>query len=544
MATYVSRPAWELRARSVMSARLVVPLGLGLLVALSLMLRNDELNVGYWVDEGLSVGIADRPLTDIPGILHQDGSPPLYYCLLNLWMALTDSGEKATHTLSVVFALAAVPLAFWGAGLVFDRRAAWFAAVLTALNPYLSQYAQETRMYTLVVLLSLLATSLYLRAYTVDERPARRWPVLFGLALAAALYTHNWALFLGVAMFIAWVGILCLAPRPERRWRLRDGALGFGLAALLYLPWVPTLLFQAAHTGAPWSRRPNYEQLTMEATHRLLGHTAWLVLVVAAGGGVVALLRAGRGRQLTAQGRAVAAVGIVAVGTMLLAYGASQLSPAWAMRYLAVAVPPFLLLVAAGLAASRGLGILGLVIVSILWGYDVWPTTKSNVRDVATADRPEPEPRRRGRVDPARAGARAAPLPAAGAALRDAHRLREGRRRHRLARRRRAPRGELRAARPRADPRRPPARPPARADHADHLRHGALAGAVDQARAPALGGVQPVSDQRHALSPDRDLPAVSAPARAQPRRGDGVGQDDRLTVAAGSGAAGAGTPPP
>ena len=392
MATYVSRPAWELRARSVMSARLVVPLGLGLLVALSLMLRNDELNVGYWVDEGLSVGIADRPLTDIPGILHQDGSPPLYYCLLNLWMALTDSGEKATHTLSVVFALAAVPLAFWGAGLVFDRRAAWFAAVLTALNPYLSQYAQETRMYTLVVLLSLLATSLYLRAYTVDERPARRWPVLFGLALAAALYTHNWALFLGVAMFIAWVGILCLAPRPERRWRLRDGALGFGLAALLYLPWVPTLLFQAAHTGAPWSRRPNYEQLTMEATHRLLGHTAWLVLVVAAGGGVVALLRAGRGRQLTAQGRAVAAVGIVAVGTMLLAYGASQLSPAWAMRYLAVAVPPFLLLVAAGLAASRGLGILGLVIVSMLWGYDVWPITKSNVRDVATAVGPSLSP--------------------------------------------------------------------------------------------------------------------------------------------------------
>jgi hypothetical protein len=32
--------------------------------------------------------------------------------------------------------------------------------------------------------------------------------------------------------------------------------------------------------------QPDYEQITMEATHRLLGHTAWLVLVVAAGGGV------------------------------------------------------------------------------------------------------------------------------------------------------------------------------------------------------------------------------------------------------------------
>ena len=100
--------------------------------------------------------------------------------LLHVWMSLTGSGEKATHTLSLLFALAAVPVAFWGAGLTFGRRAAWFAAVLTALNPFLSQYAQETRMYSLVVLLSMLATSLFLRAYTGDERPARRWPVLFG----------------------------------------------------------------------------------------------------------------------------------------------------------------------------------------------------------------------------------------------------------------------------------------------------------------------------------------------------------------------------
>jgi hypothetical protein len=168
--------------------------------------------------------------------------------------------------------------------------------------------------------------------------------------------------------------------------------LGFGLAALLYLPWVPTLLFQAAHTGAPWSRKPEYEAITMEATHRLLGHTAWLVLVVSAGGGAVALVRAGRGRQLTAHGRAVLAVGFVAVATVLLAYGTSQLAPAWAMRYLAVAVPPFLLLCAAGLAANRGTGLAGLAIVVILWGYDVWPTTKSNVRQVSEAIAPSVSP--------------------------------------------------------------------------------------------------------------------------------------------------------
>ena len=51
-----------------------------------------------------------------------------------------------------------------------------------------------------------------------------------------------------------------------------------------------------------------------------------------------------------------------------------------------------LLLVAAGLAAARGLGTLGLIIVVILWGYDVWPTTKSNVRPVAHAIGPSLSP--------------------------------------------------------------------------------------------------------------------------------------------------------
>ena len=279
---------------------MVVPLGLALLVwSQPRLLRTSELDVGYWVDEGLSVGIADRPLTDIPGILRQDGSPPLYYMLLHVWMSLTDSGERATHALSLLFALAAVPVAFWGARAAVRRaaprgsRPCW-----PRCNPYLSQYAQETRMYSLVVLLSLLATLAASCAPTPSTSArARRWPVLFGLALAVALYTHNWALFLGVAMFVAWLALLLLAAAPPSAGaRLRDGALGFGVTALLYLPWVPTLLFQAAHTGAPWSRKPDYEQITMEATHRLLGHTA----LARAGGGRGR--RRGRARRAPAAG--------------------------------------------------------------------------------------------------------------------------------------------------------------------------------------------------------------------------------------------------
>ena len=37
---------------------------------------------------------------------------------------------------------------------------------------------------------------------------------------------------------------------------LRDAVLAYGAVAIVYLPWVPSLLFQAKHTGAPWSEAP------------------------------------------------------------------------------------------------------------------------------------------------------------------------------------------------------------------------------------------------------------------------------------------------
>ncbi len=66
-----------------------------------------------WLDEGISVGIASHPLGSIPGLLRQDGSPPLYYGLLHLWMSAFGTADDTTHLPSLVFALAMVPTALW-----------------------------------------------------------------------------------------------------------------------------------------------------------------------------------------------------------------------------------------------------------------------------------------------------------------------------------------------------------------------------------------------------------------------------------------------
>ena len=96
------------RARALPS---VGPLSTGLLVpaavlfvlfAASLYLRTKSLGESLWMDEGLSIGIASQPLFDIPGVLRVDGSPPLYYMLLSVWIDVFGDGPADTQSLSMV----------------------------------------------------------------------------------------------------------------------------------------------------------------------------------------------------------------------------------------------------------------------------------------------------------------------------------------------------------------------------------------------------------------------------------------------------------
>ena len=116
------------------------------------------------------------------------------------------------------------------------RRAPRGGRGIVAICPFLTYYAQEARMYTLVAVLSLVATAAFVR----------RRPVVLVVALTLLLYTHTWGVFLFAAFALVWLV----------RDRGRGGLLVGAAVAVLYLPWVPSLVFQALHTGAPWSHAP------------------------------------------------------------------------------------------------------------------------------------------------------------------------------------------------------------------------------------------------------------------------------------------------
>lgn len=342
--------------------------GLVGLLALSLWLRTRALDGSLWIDEAISRGIATHGIADIPAALRRDGSPPLYYVLLHGVIELFGDDEVALRSLSLLAALLTVPAAFWAGGVAAGRRAAWIAAALAALNPFLTIYAQEARMYSLVALLSVLACGSFARGFVDGDRRHR---ALFALVLAALLYTHAWAIFLAL-------GFAAAAAAHSRR-RLRDAVVPFAAAALAFAPWLPTLVDQARHTGAPWSKTPSVADL-LGAVPGALDGGGGAAAVIAVG--AFGFARASRDRRTA---RILLLLALAASVALVAAWASSHVEPSWATRYLAIVVGPVIVLGAVGLAHAGRVGIVATAAVSVLWLAYAPPADKSNLRAIAAS---------------------------------------------------------------------------------------------------------------------------------------------------------------
>jgi len=350
------------------------------LVALSAYVRTRAIGGSFWMDEGLSVGISSHAFSAIPGVLRQDGSPPLYYLLLHVWMDVFGRSETAVHWLSLTAALLTIPSAMWAGWSLWGKRAGYTGAVLCSLVPFLTAYGEEARMYALMALLALLTSAFFLHAFVYRRRG---YIAAFAIGQALMLYTHSWGIFFGVGAFLALAYLWWIAPKPERRGLLVDGALAFGGAAVLYLPWVPTLLYQSAHTGAPWANKPRFGVPIQIARDVLGGYGPAVGLLLVGGFGLAVLLGARRARG-DRERQSVFVLAGIALVTLSLAWLLSQVSPAWASRYFAAMVGPLLLLLALGLSRAGRLGIVALFVICLFW---IKPTQyvdgyKSDVRDI------------------------------------------------------------------------------------------------------------------------------------------------------------------
>lgn len=192
-----------------------------------------------WLDEANGLRVTQLGLPALWAGQTELYHPPLFYMLLERWLAL-GSGEFFLRFPSVCFTVLSVLAAARLAGAWFGRGVALTTALLMALSPVLLWYAQELRPYALLVLISLVTTICVTRLYL---RPGVGWWLAAAAAITAAIYLHYFALLLLGVHALVWLALL--AARRTRWWTAILAAAAWAAALVAYWPWMQSPAFAA-----------------------------------------------------------------------------------------------------------------------------------------------------------------------------------------------------------------------------------------------------------------------------------------------------------
>ncbi len=370
-----------------LSKRGLIRLSLVFILLLAFGLRFHLLAAqSFWNDEGNSARLSERTIPLILEGTASDIHPPLYYLLLHSWQQMvgtTEFGLRAFSAFAGVILVAAAGA--FGRIIQPDGRQrhamVLVVTILTAVNPALIYYSQETRMYALLGLLAVLSTWVLWNWQAMAGGARWMWAVAYGLLATAGLYTHYFFPAILLAQNFVVLVWLVMAGRgqgwPAATRRLLLPWIGIMVAvSLLYVPWLPIFSQQFGVDDLP--ERGSFMGFLLTAVSWMtFGSTIaaetmrWAVAVV------IGLLVVGlwRGR------RWVWGTAVCLIVPLLMMYAAGTVQPEF-LKFLLAATPFFLVSLATAVTAPQQK--LPRIILPILLAAALTPGTLSSLRNLYT----------------------------------------------------------------------------------------------------------------------------------------------------------------
>lgn len=315
-----------------------------------------------WGDEAFSLAFSKQPLLQVLAA-GAETHPPLYHALLHFWVPLVGQSVFAMRFLSVLPGVLLVALLFVLGRRMLGVPGGFLAAGLCAIFSFAVYYSQETRMYAWVACFCALAMYADIR-WQGDH--TRRWGALFLGATLAAVFTHYYAFFVLLAQNVY---RFLLRSEDARNWR--EWLYGQLLIALAYLPWaLAQIEFIGAKASARWEAlgpggldavwAGTLVTFGVGQTVSSLGRWLGIALLVPLAIGLRSALQRSRRERVLAYWLLVPLAGAWLLGPLM---------PFFFPRYLIVALPAYLLLLAGGLrACARPLTLLWVLLALLANG--------------------------------------------------------------------------------------------------------------------------------------------------------------------------------
>ncbi len=305
-----------------------------------------------WFDEIFSVHAAEHSWETIISFVAKDLiHPPLFYALLKIWISMGGESQFWLRLLPVIISLLAL-FPFWliCRELKLKSMTAIVALSLFAVNGSLIKYAQEVRMYSLLLCLSLFSIWLFLRFYF---RGKNFW--LLTLVNILLVYTH----YFGWLVVVAEVVAILITQRIKF---LRILVM-VGVTFVGFLPWI-LAIFRFAEPSSSveqnigWMARPGfagvfefafdviepfyYQQSSADPKAKFLIVIPLLLLVAATK--VIYLIDFKNAEEKDA----VYLMSVFSIVPLMIAFVASWLLPVsvWGSRHLIVVFAPMTIIIA------------------------------------------------------------------------------------------------------------------------------------------------------------------------------------------------------
>ncbi len=306
------------------------------------------------------------PAASFTGMMNHDIHPLLFFLLIRYWHRLVGLDVVRLSILPVFFAGLAVVALFYAGRKMTGEPGAFFVSIYMALSILILTLSLQIRQYSLLALISIAAFYMTHQFMEDPERlkKRRRW-TLFGITLAAGLYTQYVFIFLVLGLNLAFLTKIGSLNRPRLSQWLKPQLL----AAFLFLPWLPGLFTQYL-TQQQWGQPVRLAiPLGMRAlelyfhfflTVKKLYSIPYLIIVVLTLAGYLSLRR-----------RLISRLHVFVVGSvfgfhfLLIHLEIINLSHADRLSYLITALPAIYLIVASGLQGLKRLH-LGLILGSLL----------------------------------------------------------------------------------------------------------------------------------------------------------------------------------
>jgi len=144
------------------------------------------------LDESQSLWQSGHTPIKIINLIAQDVHVPLYHMMLHFWQIIFGSGVAVARRLSLIFFILSIPAMYMFGKSAYDKHIGLFASVLLSISAFMNWYGNETRMYSLLVLVTILNQYFFMKLFTKPDRDS--WLGFF-ITCLFGIYTHYFFFF-------------------------------------------------------------------------------------------------------------------------------------------------------------------------------------------------------------------------------------------------------------------------------------------------------------------------------------------------------------